>query len=143
MVGQLVQLFNGIRLDNAFIVQVIEQDVESLLRVDDVLLVLCWRLGLDALHVCLKHFVNPAGPLRYVGSITRRLRALATKEPKKEHQHSRYLTAAGAGDWPVPGRESGPGGPGGGGPARGGPCGGPLEGGGATAVDAGWAGDAA
>lgn len=63
---QLVQFLNRIGLEKIFVVEVIEQNVKSLLSVYYVLLVLCWRFGLDALHVCVKHFVNPAGSVRDV-----------------------------------------------------------------------------
>lgn len=64
---------------------------------------------------------------------------------KEEGRDLRYLDAAAvvACDWPVPGRESGIGGPLSGGPVRGGPCGGPLGGGGAAAVGICWAGNEA
>lgn len=48
----------------------VEQDVEALLGVCNVLLVLCWSLGLHALQVCLENFINGTGCLRNVRSIT-------------------------------------------------------------------------
>jgi hypothetical protein len=47
-----------------------EQDVESLLGIGNVLPVLCWSFGLDALQVCFKDLVDGTGRVRNVRSVT-------------------------------------------------------------------------
>lgn len=61
VIYQLVQLFDCIRLEKVFIVEVVEQNVESLLGIYHMLFVLCWCFGFHSLHICIKHLIDPAG----------------------------------------------------------------------------------
>jgi hypothetical protein len=57
---QLVHLLDRVRLQQVLIVQVVEENVESLLGVGNVLFVLCRGLGLYALQVCLQNLEDGA-----------------------------------------------------------------------------------
>jgi hypothetical protein len=63
---QLVHLLDRVRLEQVLVVQVVEEDVESLLGVGNVLLVLRRCLGLYALQFCLQNLVDGTRCIRNV-----------------------------------------------------------------------------
>ena len=66
IVGKLSHLLNSIGLEQVLVVEMVEQDVQSLLGIGNVLPVLCWSLGLDTLQVGLKDLIDGT---RRVGNV--------------------------------------------------------------------------
>lgn len=66
---QLVQLLDGIRLD-IIVVEMVEEDVQTLLGIDHMRLELFRCLRLHALHVCVQDVVNWLRACGDVRSIT-------------------------------------------------------------------------
>ena len=56
--SELVHRLDRVGLQEVFIVQVVKQNIKSLLSIGNVLLVLGWRASLDTLHLCLEDFVD-------------------------------------------------------------------------------------
>jgi hypothetical protein len=55
---QLIHLLNRVRLEEILVVQMVKQNVESLLSVGNVLPVLCGSLALDSLKLCIENLID-------------------------------------------------------------------------------------
>lgn len=69
----LGQLANGIGPDELFVVQVVKQDVQALLRILDLRRKRCRRLGGHTLHVAVEHVHQRLRSRRDVRPVTRRV----------------------------------------------------------------------
>lgn len=68
---QLRHVCDGVRLEQVFVVEVVEENVQPALSVVDLCLEGRWSAAPDALHVCGEDFVDGHGVGGDVGAVTR------------------------------------------------------------------------